>query len=138
MALVLSDDGISTILAIARAEWNSVNPNLHLYSNNLTPNTSSTLGSFTECTFPGYAAIALASFGAPSVSSHVATMSETTRTFTRSSTGTAENVYGYFVTDDTDTVLLWSEKDPNGPFVMQNAGDSYSVLVKLTEKDSST
>lgn len=138
MTLKMSDDGIKDKLEKARAAWNGTALRLHLFQNNLTPTTNTVIGDFTEATFAGYAAVDIITWSAPSVAAHVATIGAAVRTFTRSTTGAGQTIYGYYVTNNGDTILWWSERDPNAPITLTNAGDSYSVTVALTDQDIST
>src|SRR5262249_55847391 len=105
MTLKLVDTGLQRKLTDLASAWNSTPLKLHLYKSNTTPTTSSTVGSFTESTFPGYAAQNITGWAYDTVAAHVADMIATMNTFTRSTTGTAENVYGYYVTDSAGTTL---------------------------------
>ncbi len=107
-------------------------------SSNTTPTTATVLGDLTECDFAGYAAVNVTGWTAPSVAAHVATMTAAPKTFTRSSTGASQNIYGYYVTDSGSTVLYWAERDGNAPIVVTNLGDSYTVTPAMTEQDLST
>lgn len=138
MPLVLADNGLSTILSELRTNWNATAIRIHLFKSNTTPTTSSVLGDFTEADFAGYAAQDLVTWAAPSVAAHVARMTAANRTFTRSTTGAAQNIYGYYVTDNSDTVLLWAERDGAAPIILTNAGDSYTITPALSEQDLST
>jgi hypothetical protein len=103
---------------------------LRLYSNNITPSDTDTAGTYTECTFAGYAPITLT--GASWSAGSGGTTSYAQQTFTRSSTGTAENVYGYYITQLTSGVLMWSERDSAGPFAITNNGDTVKVTPTIS------
>jgi hypothetical protein len=118
--------------------WNSTKVKLHLYSNNHTPTTSDTVSNYTECTFTGYAAQDVSGWSYDTVASHVADMIATANTFTRTATGTSQNIYGYYVTDAAGTTLYFAELDPAGPRVVTNNGDTYTVTCKITDQVLST
>lgn len=138
MSLKFVDAGLQRKLTDLASAWNSTKVKLHLYKTNVTPTTSSTVGSFTECDFAGYAAQDIANWAYDTVASHVADMKADPNVFTRTSTGTSQNVYGYYVTDQAGTTLYFAELDPAGPRVLTNAGDSYTVTPKVTDQDLST
>jgi hypothetical protein len=138
MSLKIVDAGLQRKLTDLASAWNSTKLKLHLYKNNVTPTTSSTVGSFTESTFTGYAAQDISGWAYDTVASHVADMVASSNTFTRTSTGAGESVYGYFVTDQAGTTLYFAELDPNGPRTLTNSGDSYTVTPKMTDQDLST
>jgi hypothetical protein len=134
MAGVFQDGGLERKMADIRAAWNTTKVKVHTYSNNFTPTTASILANFTENTYAGYAAQDISNWGAPSTAAHVTTIQGDPNTFTRSTTGAAENVYGYFVTDQAGTTLYYAEKDPGGPRVLTNAGDSVTITPKVTDQ----
>lgn len=136
MTLVLQDGGLTNKLEQCRANWNSTALKMHLYKNNVTPATTSVLGDFTECDFAGYAAQNIVTWGAASVTAHVGKITAAANTFTRSSTGTAQNVYGYYITDAASAVLEWAELDPAGPRVVTSAGDSVTVTAVMQDQNA--
>jgi hypothetical protein len=83
---------------------------------------------FTEATFPGYAAVTLTSAswtvtagaGSPSFATYPQ------QTFERSSSGTAQLVYGYWVRQTSDSVLRWFEAF-DGPLSFELIGARYRV-----------
>src|SRR5436189_2973693 len=129
MAGVMADNGSKQVLSEARTTWNTTALKLHLFVNNITPTTSNVIGDFTEASFTGYAAASIVTWAAPSVAAHIASMSPASVTFTRTATGTVQTVYGYYVTDNANTVLYWSERDANAPINITNNGDSYTVTL---------
>lgn len=104
---------------------------LKLYSSNTTPSDTDTAGTYTEATFAGYSAITLtgASWNAASAGS-ISYGSE--QTFTRSSTGTTENIYGYFVVQASSGTLVYSERDGSAPFAVTNNGDAIKITPTIT------
>lgn len=134
MSLVVSDAGISYQLAALIAQYNADVLRIHLFQNNITPTKSNVLGDFTEATFDGYAAINIGTWSAPAVSGHVASSSPPQVTFSKTAGVTTNNIYGYYVTDAANSVLYWSERDPNGPVPMAVNGDQYRVLLQDTQE----
>lgn len=126
MALNVPDVGENKIVEMVVNKTAPENLVLRLYSNNITPADADTAATYTEATFTGYSAITLtgASWGAGSAG----VTSFAQQTFTRSSTGATENIYGYYVTQVTSGVLIWSERDAAAPAAMTNSGDN----IKLT------
>lgn len=126
MALNFPDSGENLVLEMIVNKTAPQNLVLRLYKNNITPSDTDTAGTYTEATFPGYAAITLTgaswnaasggsiSYGAP-------------QTFTCSGTST-DDVYGYYVTQAVSGTLLYSERDGAAPFAVRNSGDN----IKLT------
>lgn len=103
---------------------------LHLYSNNYTPVEGSTVASFTECTASGYAAKTLTgSSWSITTTSNVTTASYAEQTFTFSA---AQVVYGYYVTDAANAIVLWAELFSGSPFNIPSGGGSVKVTPKIT------
>lgn len=138
MAGVLADNGCKQILTECKTNWNASALKLALFKTNVTPTTSSVLATFTEADFPGYARQSIVTWPVPAVGAHIASMAAAANTFTRSTTGANQTIYGYMVLDNAGTTLLWAELDPNAPINLTNAGDSYTVTATLAEKDTST
>jgi hypothetical protein len=130
MTLKIVDGGISKMLdKLLTAYGNTLV--LKLFKSNTTPAAGDTAATYTEADFPGYAASNCTNWTASTVASSVATSSADQKTFSRSSTGTAQNIYGYFVLDSGGN-LLFAERDPSAPIPLTNSGDAYLVTPKFT------
>lgn len=127
MPLNFPDVGENLVLEMITNKTAPQNLNLRLFASNTTPADTDTAGSYTEATFPGYGAITLTGASWNSAASGSISYSAQ-QTFTRSSTGTTENIYGYYVTQVTSGILLYSERDASAPAPMTSAGDA----IKLT------
>lgn len=103
---------------------------IRLYSNDVTPSESDTVGTYTEVTGGGYAAITLVPAnwtitpGTPTNGEHVQV--------TFSFTGGVGNVYGYYVTRQVGGELMWSERFSNAPFPINNNGDEIRITPRFT------
>lgn len=105
---------------------------IRLYSNNYTPGATSLTANFTEVagggyankplTFAGWSIVA----GAPSAASYAAQ----TWNFT-GATNAPGTIYGYYVTRDSDGLLMWAERFPVVPFV-PIAGSIITVTPRFT------
>jgi len=104
---------------------------LKLYSNNITPSDTDTAGTYTEATFTGYAAATLTGASWNAASAGSITYS-TQQTFTRTSTGAVENIYGYYVVQAVSGTLVYSERDGAGPFAVTNNGDAIKLTPTIT------
>lgn len=99
---------------------------LRLYSNNYTPNPASVIGSFTQVTGGGYAAITLdkdewtITAGAPSV----ALQSQKQFSFS-GATGGSGAVYGFYITDVAGTILYGAEALPSSVSPFTPASGTY-------------
>ena len=131
MALNFPDVGENIALEAVVNKTAPQNLVLRLYSNNITPSDTDTAGTFTEATFAGYAAITLtgASWNAAAAGSITYGSQQT---FTRSSTGAGENIYGYYVTQLTSGLLVYAERDGAAPFVVTNQDDAVKITPAIT------
>ena len=128
----------------AEAAWlrliTDVDMSLRLYTTDVLAGRSDveiealTEAAFVEATFPGYAPVALTNPwtivpGNPSK----ATVPE--QSFVRTSTGTAELIYGYYLTRTADGALMWFEQF-DGPVSMEFQNDVLKVTPELTLDDA--
>ena len=104
---------------------------LKLFNNNITPSDTDTAGTYTEATFTGYSAATLTGASWGSASGGVITYGSQ-QTFTRTSTGTVENIYGYFIVQASSGTLAWSERDPSAPFGVTNNGDAIKITPTIS------
>jgi len=111
------------------------NVHIHLYKNDYTPVEGSVLGDFTElvdATDQNYALKPLTAASWSPSSSNPTVMEYTQQTWTF--LGIPDNfipVYGYFVTADNDTTLLWAERFTDAPYNIPETGGSVSITPKL-------
>lgn len=135
--LVIQDSGISSELNFITTQYNAVGVHIHLFQLPVAIDQSTLLATLlgAEANFTGYAVQTINSFSIATVAAHVATSVPNPATFTCSAGGGPINtVYGYYITDITDTLLLWAESDPAGPTTIQNMGDTYAVTAKRTHQ----
>jgi hypothetical protein len=128
MSLVLVNQGESRML---ENFLNSEAHTLHLYSNDKTPGETDTESGYTEVTGGGYASKALAISGwtvTPGAPTE-AVFAQQIWTFT----GAADSAYGYYVTRDTDSKLMFAERFSDGPYAIANNGDQIKVTPKFTQ-----
>lgn len=133
MALVLADVGADQILkAYFNNSWPaSKNLKLRLYTNNYTPVDTSVVGSFTEMSGAGYAAISLTN-GSWTVTvgndPSDAVYAEQTFTFT----GSGSTIYGYYIEDNDGSTgtLVWAELF-GSTYTPANNGDTLKVTPKF-------
>lgn len=128
MTIQISSDGAERILKYMTGVSSSTETLLlKLYSNNITPNSLTSLIEFTEVTGGGYAAKSL------SASSWTVTgnsISTTPQLFTFTS-GVGE-VYGYYLVGQTSNKLIASERFVSGPFNVLNNGDTITVTATIS------
>lgn len=106
--------------------------NVDLFKNDYTPDLTSELSDFTVADYPGYSDLEAANFAFDSYDSQKrAVFLADQLTFERTSTGTAQNVYGYFVTNANGD-LVWAERFATGPYTMENSGDQIVFRPRFT------
>jgi microcystin-dependent protein len=136
---------VSAIQVVNQAEeaWldliTDVDMTLRLYQNDVTDGLTDvqiealTQASFTEANFTGYAASSLTtSWTTTQGNPSTATRAEVT--FTRSSTGTAQLIYGYYLTRNSDGALQWFENF-DGPISVEFINDAVKVTPTITLDD---
>jgi hypothetical protein len=106
MALNVPDVGENIALEALVNKTAPQNLVLRLYKNNITPADSDTAGTYTEATFPGYAAITLTGASWNAAASGSISYSAQ-QTFTCSGTAT-DDIYGYYITQATSGTLVYS------------------------------
>ena len=139
MTLRVVNQGEAALLDLAT----SIPYQVRLFTNDVTDGLSDSQinaldeDDFTEATFVGYAPVTLstsgwsaASEGAPTSKPYGAAAS-----FLRSSTGTAETIYGYYVTRSADGALVWFEEFASSVEI-DTAGEQIDVTVVLTLADT--
>jgi hypothetical protein len=105
---------------------------LRLFSSNTTPTSTMTLLDYTEAAFTGYASVTMSSGswtitpGAPTSATQTAAT-----TFTCSAT-TSVSVYGYYLSQEFSSILMWSERFSDGPYTIANSGDKIIITPTLT------
>jgi hypothetical protein len=105
------------------------NLKLKLYTNNKTPAEADVVASYTESTGTGYTSITLTgsswtvNAGDPTIASYAQ------QTFTY--TGAEAAIYGYYVTNNGGTVLMWSELFSDGPYAIPAGGGTVKVTPRI-------
>lgn len=102
---------------------------LHIFTNNITPSDSTTLGSLTEAAWTGYAAQTLVAGNWVSlgVNLHVGTIVYPTCTFSNTS-GSPVTAYGFYITDTTNTNLVAVGLFDGSPVTIAATIGTYSFI----------
>lgn len=103
---------------------------LHLYTNNWTPTSSDTLANYTESVAAGYHSMTLP--GSQWTVSTVAGTSSATFATQTFSYSTSETLYGYYITNNATSTLLWVELFTGAPFTIPSTGGTLQVNPDLT------
>jgi len=127
MSLVVTSQGEVVLLSSLLGQNPLPAVNYRLYSNNWVPTQQDDLSNYTELTLAGYAPI---------------TVNATDWTIVTDSLGGAQvsapeiawlvsaagPTYGYYVTDPADSVVLWAEYIPGGPYNFLSDGSTFSLV----------
>jgi hypothetical protein len=110
------------------------NARIHLYSNNITPARGDAVGAYTESAWAGYPAtgiIAAWTASALTAGDQPAFTNSGLLSFGPNTSGSSQNVYGYYMTDSTSAVFLGGERFAGAPIVLPTAvALSFSVNVQ--------
>lgn len=109
-----------------------------LYKNDPTIDRTVTVATFTIATYTGYAAQGAAGWAASTIDgSNRATSNATQLTYVFTG-GTAEDIYGYFVSNSANPTggnpVLWAERFSMAPIHLAVAGDAILLTPNLTLK----
>lgn len=109
-----------------------VGAELHLYSNDMTPDENSVLADFTECAYTGYAAEAI-TWSVPFIDeNNVVTSSGGEKIFDQTGSAATDQCFGGFLTDTAGTTLLGAFRLDDPPFNFSGTGVALTVTIKLT------
>ena len=130
MALVIPNVSEVTLLNNMLNVATPTNTILHLYSNNLTPSSTTVVGDVTEVTSGGYAAITLtsSSWSVATSGGGVTTASYAEQTFNITTSAT---VYGYYITNVAGD-LLWLERFTAAPFQLPGSGGQVLITSQVS------
>ena len=103
----------------------------HLYTNNVSPGHLDTLATYTEASFAGYAAVNVSSWGASTIDSGFHANSTASQISFTNSSGSSQNVYGYYVTDTGSGFLWYAELFAGAPIAIANGTSLFLTPVML-------
>ncbi len=113
-------------------QQNGIFYEMHLYKNDLTPDLDTVVSDFTEADFGGYAALTITGWSAAiTVADHAKSIANMCQ-FTHDGGGSANNIYGYYVVVQGSGELVWAERDPNAPVLIDAAHLLYQVITAFT------
>jgi hypothetical protein len=129
MALVIPDVGEVVLLSNMLNKVAPTNTVLRLYSNNLTPSSTTVLGDITQVTATGYSAITLtAATWTVATTLGVTTASYPEQTFNITAAAT---VFGYYITN-VGGDLLWIERFTAAPFQLPGSGGQILITAQIS------
>ena len=103
---------------------------LCLYTNNITPGETDTIGTYTEAAGNGYANITLTGASWTTTPGAPSSIAYAQQTFTF--TGALGDVYGYFYKRATGGELVIAERFTGAPFNIANNGDQIKITPTIT------
>lgn len=109
---------------------------LRLFTNNYTPVDGSTEDNFTQATFSGYYPRTLTgsswtiTSGAPSYATYAI------QTFTAASGSQNQNVYGYYLIQQTSGWIMWAERFSDAPYLVNDLADYIKVTPRIEVRKS--
>ena len=129
MSLKVPDVGEVLLLEYALNKTEPTEVKLKIYTNDYTCVEGSVVGDFTEAVAAGYVAIELAGASwtvATVTGTTTATYAQQTFTFTAASTN-----YGYYVTNNAGSQVLWAERFSDAPHTIPAGGGTEKITIKL-------
>ena len=129
MALLVPDVGEVLLLKYALNHTEPTEVKLEIYTNDYTPVEGSVVADFTEAVAAGYAAIELAGASwtiTTTTGVTTATYAQQTFTFTAASTN-----YGYYITNNDGSRVLWAERFSDAPHTIPSGGGTEKITVNL-------
>lgn len=113
-------------LIAALGRYNVIN--VHLFQNDITPTADTALSALDEADFTGYAQVDDPGWGASFINADGDAQALAANCqFTQTATTVSNTIYGYFVTDTTDAILLWAERFED-PIAMDTALKAIAVI----------
>jgi microcystin-dependent protein len=94
-----------------------------------------TQAAFTEATFTGYSAAAVATGGWTVTQGNPTRAVNVEKQFTSSANQAAQNIWGYYVTRTSDGAAMWFEQFP-APVVIEDLNDRIDVIPTMTLDDA--
>lgn len=112
----------------------AVNYTLRLFQNDYIPIETSVTADFTEADFAGYSAAALTGGSWVSTQGDPSFGTYAQQTFTRSSTGAAQTIYGYYLVTTTGGLLRAAERF-DSPVILELINDAIKITPRITLRD---
>lgn len=134
MAAVLHDEGKPWLLRLLIQNY-AMRIRLRLFSNDLTPTRATVASAYTEADFSGYSQ-QLPSWPTPTLDAqNEGSTQADTITYTHTGSSSPQTVYGWYLYDIIDNVVIFSQRLPS-PVVLSLAGDFVSIALPLKLKQA--
>lgn len=137
MAIAITQGWMESVLTEYTTLFGSLGLKIRLFQNDFTPDDASVFADFDEADFSGYDGAHDCDTWSAGGITWIAprmTMPGPIITWTSSSGGVANTIYGYYVTDSSDN-LIWAERRAAGPLTIGgSAGQTYTVQMQYTTR----
>lgn len=131
MSLVLVESGMLAELDRMTAAWAGVRF-MGLFSNDLEPDRTTTIGQITPAAFSGYVGLRpLMGWSPATLLGERAVSSGALMTWAHNGGPHSGWVFGYYVVDPSGT-LVWAERRPGPAVALFRAGQTYSVIPQFS------
>lgn len=126
MPLVIASTGALRLLRVLADAWQ---PEYHLFQNDMRPSIGSQLPDFVEATFSGYVGGQTpATWSDPVIQANHAVTQGDGLHWDHDGGVMNNNVFGYFVVDVITGDLLYAERSPSAPTLMEPGSPPYAVV----------
>lgn len=134
MAAIINDKAEERALAflINKAGYTLRAVTLRLFKNDMTPAEDDVVGDYTEADFTGYSAAAVPSADWTISGTTPTLATAVTKNFVSGADQALQNIYGWFLTTDTDNDVVAAERFADAPLPIVNNGDFIPVTIQLT------
>lgn len=129
MSLLVPNEGEILLLQYMVNKTAPDDPVIRLYTNDPSLSDTTTFAGLTQCSASGYAPITLT--GANWTTTQVAGVTTAEYTQVTFTFGTAASVYGYYVTDQSSSKILWVERFSGAPFSLPSGGGTVAITPKI-------
>lgn len=131
MTILVPNSGEVEILKRLLNYSSADNLRMKLFTSNTTPAEGDTVSTYTEASGNGYADKVLtgSNWTIATDGGGISKASYAEQTF--AFTGGPVSVYGYFVTNNAGTVLLWAERFTDGPYNLPSGGGSIKITPSI-------
>jgi hypothetical protein len=110
----------------------NVEIHIHLYKNDVPLENDTVITDLVEANYPGYASQIASGWSSAETIARRAQTSAEPLTFSRTGTTAPQDIFGYYATTATPTILLWVERAERPPFPMRVATDNILVVPRFS------
>lgn len=130
MAVIIHGEGLTQMLGLVVNRYTQDDVVLHLFNNDITPDSTTAYSAFSEPTDTSYAPITLTGSSwtvGPSMDAALAEYAPVDFTF-----DAGDSVYGWYLTNNAGNIAYFSERFPSAPFVVPGGGGTITVTLSIS------